>query len=287
METGDIVGWCWWSLMVLISILNFILLLYACKNYPDAPTQVQTKGEYKIFKLSAIIFTIICAYRAVMPRIDVTRVCWFDTPANWILFGRITACIAEICWALQMGLLLRRFALVMYLPKYGKHFERAGISVIIIACIAECNSWANLITENNFFAVIEQFLWMVLFEITGIGMILLLKSLSYKTSTLTSYWIFGAIMIIIGLEQAYEAFGLYLVRYLQDENNHKIYYGFSDGLKKLTQCNQVTQNIADWDGDAPWMTGYFSIGVWSSIWLFIAPFNLIGIADRGLDPMLN
>lgn len=183
---------------------------------------------------------------------------------------------------MQMGLFLRRLAICINTSRSSIHYERAGFIVIIIACIGEINSWTNLITENNFFAVIEQFLWMILFEITGIGIILLLKKYANDNAP-KSYWIFGIIMIIIGLEQGFESFGLYLTEYLNDENNNKKYYGFVQGLNRLTECNTVTQNIIDWEDDAPWMTGYFSIAVWSSIWLYIAPFNLVTI----YQPMLN
>jgi hypothetical protein len=34
----------------------------------------------------------------------------------------------------------------------------------------------------------------------------------------------------------------------------------------------VTQSMDVWQNDAAWMTAYFSIGVWSSIWLSVARF---------------
>lgn len=31
--------------------------------------------------------------------------------------------------------------------------------------------------------------------------------------------------------------------------------------------------MADWMSDALWMTGYFSVGVWTSIWLAVAQYS--------------
>ena len=38
----------------------------------------------------------------VLPRIDVPRICWFDSPLNWVVFGRAAATIAEVAWATQV-----------------------------------------------------------------------------------------------------------------------------------------------------------------------------------------
>lgn len=100
MEEGEIIGWTWWSTMLLISIFNFVLLFYIIRKYPTPPSDIQPRREQNIMRISAIIFTVVCAYRAILPRIDVPRTCWFNTFANWIIFGRTGACIAEIWFVL-------------------------------------------------------------------------------------------------------------------------------------------------------------------------------------------
>merc|ERR1719387_760960 len=124
-----------------------------------------------------------------------------------------------------------------------KQCSRAGSLVIAFACIAECCSWTNLITESNLFAVFEQFLWAVLFLITGVGMALVLRS---WPGVPWSWWLFVVWAIITGTEQGYEAFGLYLPRYLQDQENGKVYQGFLIGLGKLAECHMVSESLFDW-----------------------------------------
>ena len=80
----------------------------------------------------------------------------------------------------------------------------------------------------------------------------------------------------MGLEQNYEAFFLYLPRYLQDQRDHVHYESFSTGLHRLEGCAEVTQDMDVWRSDAPWMTAYFSVGVWISIWLGVSPMPGVG-----------
>ena len=46
---------------------------------------------------------------------------------------------------------------------------------------------------------------------------------------------------------------------------------FKAGFLRLRHCKTVTRDMSDWTADAAWMTPYFSLCVWSSIWLSIAP----------------
>lgn len=272
--TASDTGWAWWGVMLSVSVLNLLLLAvvhFRSRKKPADASQQPTQ-ERRLLHAAAVVFTFVCAYRSVLPRIDVERVCWLDTPLNWIIFGRLAATFAEVAWAMQMGLVLRRLAICLFnqqcLSVHGKNLAcAAGILVIAFACIAECWSWTNLITENNIFAVVEQGLWSAIFLATGMGMALLVP---FWRDAPRSYRLFAILAILMGAEQAWEAFGLYLSRFQADQAAHKQYQGFSDGLKMLAGCATVTQDIQAWSGDFPWMTGYFSFGVWSSIWLSVA-----------------
>lgn len=264
-------GWVWWWTMLVVSVFNVVLLIAALRT---SKTSSPPK-EKAVLAAAAILFTLTCAYRAILPRVDVVRQCWFDSPANWIIFGRFFACWAEIGWATQMGLVLRRLAISMQEQGMISHSVRtrahqAGIAVISMACFAECWSWTNLITESDLFSTVEQALWCALFLVTGVGMVVLMRMLD-KPLRSTPYMLFAALVIMMGLEQGYEAFGLYLTRFLDEQHRGVPFQGFVTGLGKLADCAHVTKNINNWKDDFPWMTGYFSVGVWSSIWLAVAP----------------
>ena len=282
--------------MVVISIFNIILLsAIALKMWrPPMGAATESMSAFRGMRIAAVIFTLVCAYRAILPRIDVTRTCWFDTPLNWVLFGRICATVAEVCWAYQMGALARTLA--GRLAKGGAvsansaaHLGRAGASVIAMACVAECCSWTNLITENNLFACFEQALWMALFIVESAVLALLLMAWRLVAAAhaghapaapalsrpprLAFYFAFVVLAFGMGVEQGYEAFDLYLGRYIQDEGQPggPHYQPFGKGLARLAACANTTQSMDDWAQDAQWMTGYFSVAVWSSLWLSMAP----------------
>jgi len=276
--------------MLVVSIGNVALLIVSQRRRPKPGSQPD--WERRLMHIAAVVFTIVCAYRALLPRIDVTRTCWYSSPLNWVLFGRLAAHVAEVCWATQMGLLLRRLGIC--LAGRGLASNRvcmraavSGLIVIALALVAECWSWTNLITQNNIFAVVEQAIWLVLFLITGIGFMLLLPCWPGRP---WSYWVFGILAVAMGIEQGYEAFGLYFQRYLSDEANGVHYSAFAAGVRSLASCATVTRDINAWSGDLPWMTGYFSAGVWSSIWLASAPLpgpTESPLAPRRLPPRLG
>ena len=91
---GVTAGWAWWGVMTTISVVNLIILLVVLKRYPVA--RIPPTWEVRARRVAAIVFTIVCAYRSILPRVDVTRLCFFDTPLNWIIFGRTGTCVAVL-----------------------------------------------------------------------------------------------------------------------------------------------------------------------------------------------
>lgn len=75
------------------------------------------------------------------------------------------------------------------------------------------------------------------------------------------YRAFVVVALGMAVEQAYEAFGLYLPRFLSDQAIGVVYNGVGEGLRKLAACAVATHDIRDWSSDAPWMTGAPSRGL--------------------------
>lgn len=156
-------GWAWWSLMVAISVFNVALVtVVLAKTRSRHQQHQQQRWERKARRASAVVFTAVCAYRSILPRVDVPRMCFFNTPLNWVVFGRTAATVAEVCWALQMGLLVRRLGVTVGPAPLGtgaasgrvaKRAATAGYAVFWMACFAECWSWTNLITESNLVSI--------------------------------------------------------------------------------------------------------------------------------------
>jgi len=65
---------------------------------------------YNQRRFPSLVFTLVCAYRALLPRVDVPRVCWWDSAANAVLYGRAAATAAELLWAVQLAVVMERLS---------------------------------------------------------------------------------------------------------------------------------------------------------------------------------
>jgi len=62
---------------------------------------------------------------------------------------------------------------------------------------------------------------------------------------------------------------MYFKRWLASDPNARP--SFIEGLRNTGSCAIVTRDFEAWREDMLWMAGYFSVGVWISIWLMRAP----------------
>ena len=62
--------------------------------------------ELMLLLCAAYVFG--CAFRSVLPRADVQRICLFDTWLSSVAVGRSVATIAEICFVIQWAIVLRQ-----------------------------------------------------------------------------------------------------------------------------------------------------------------------------------
>ncbi len=103
----------------------------------------------------ASVFTLICAFRSVVPRADVQRLTLFDSSLATVLVGRTVATIAELAFVAQWALALERTAQLA-----GVEAARAIAAAALVAIsVAECFSWYAVLTTNYFGHVVEESLW--------------------------------------------------------------------------------------------------------------------------------
>ena len=55
------------------------------------------------------VYVLVCAYRSLLPRVDLERLVVVDSPLSSVFLGRTAATLAEVCFALQLGLLCLAF----------------------------------------------------------------------------------------------------------------------------------------------------------------------------------
>src|SRR5499433_2205992 len=132
----------WWSFLTAVSIANIMLWLFLhrrLRNTAIAPSRRILGLELMVLLCAAYVFG--CAFRSLLPRADVQRICLFDTWLSSIAVGRSVATIAELCFALQWAIVLRQLGRLTQ----SETVQRiAGIVVPFIAT-AEICSWYSVI----------------------------------------------------------------------------------------------------------------------------------------------
>ncbi|HXB18541.1 MAG TPA: hypothetical protein VNV40_06870, partial [Steroidobacteraceae bacterium] len=71
---------------------------------------------------------------------------------------------------------------------------------------------------------------------------------------------------------------MYWARWRGDQASGHEYSSIADGIVDARKRWMVSYRWDDWKNEIPWMTLYFTFGVWSSIWLVWA--SLPGLEHR-------
>src|SRR5262249_50214205 len=136
----------------LCAVASLNVLLWSCSllsfrkrtNHENETTRTTREA---LLWLSAV-YVLGCAFRSVLPMVDVPRICLHDTWISRIFVGRSIATVAELCFALQSALLLREAGL-----------PRIAQLVVSLIALAEAFSWGAVLTGNNLMHAVENSLW--------------------------------------------------------------------------------------------------------------------------------
>jgi hypothetical protein len=92
----------WWRALCLVSGLNVCLWL-AVVHFG------RLSGAHGGLHLTLSgVYVLVCAYRSVLPRVDLERLVVVDTRLSSIFLGRAAATVAEICFSIQLSLLVHQ-----------------------------------------------------------------------------------------------------------------------------------------------------------------------------------
>src|SRR5499427_10796457 len=95
----------WWAMLTLVSGVNIALWFLLYRELHTQPV-----GSMQLMLLLCAAYVFGCAFRSVLPRADVQRICLFDTFLSSILIGRSVATVAELCFAAQWAIVLGALA---------------------------------------------------------------------------------------------------------------------------------------------------------------------------------
>jgi hypothetical protein len=255
------VSW-WWGFLTIVSGFNIAVWFLLYRWLHEQPTSRSTPGIEVMLLLSAA-YVFGCAFRSLLPRADVQRVCLFDTWLSSVVIGRTVATVAEICFAAQWVLVLHRLGTMA-----GADTTLNAAWVILpLIIIAECFSWYAVLTRNYLGNSIENSIWAASFFIIGIGLCRLLPEFDGPVRMVLAVAVIGiagylAFLMTIDVP-------MYLRRWRTELGDRSKFMRPLAGLYDVSTRWVVTHDLAEWKDEIPWMSLYFSVAVWASLALCV------------------
>ena len=251
----------WWGFLLVVSSANIALWLMLHRRFRKRVLVDRRGGvlrvELLVFLCAAYVFG--CAFRSVLPRADVQRICLFDTWLSSVFVGRSVATVAEICFVVQWAIVLHLLATL------AKSDTARNISYAIVPLIlaAEFFSWYAVITLDYLGNALENSLWAVTFLLIAAGLLRLSSKFNgvVRVAIGTAVaGIAGYLMFLVTIDVP-----MYFGRWQADVASGKELLGLLAGLHDLSNRWAVTHDIVHWQDEIAWMSLYFSVAVWSSL----------------------
>lgn len=252
----------WWRGLCVLGISNVLLWLaiwhFGPRDNPYCAIQLALSGVY----------VFVCAYRSIFPRVDLERLVVVDSTLSSIFLGRSAATIAEICFGLQLGLLVHQM---------GAH---AGLTLVqyaawvipVLMTLAQVFCWHSILTLNHITQAVESFLWAAGFS----WFAALLTIIAMDTSGAVHFLaITGAAGSVVFVTYALLVdIPLYLRRFRNGRAVGQQYLSVTQGARDAWGRREQSHSWDRWKDDALWLTPYFSVGAWFSMTLVFLPLAL-------------
>ena len=222
--------------------------------------------------LLSAVYVAGCAFRSFLPVIDIPRLVLIDSRLSSVLVGRSVATVAELCFAAQWALILHRAALLGRSP----FVQEVSLAVVPLIMLAEGCSWYAVLTTEQRAHAVENSLWGLSAALAVAGMLVIGP---HRLAALYLPMIAGG--------AAYVAFifiydvPMYWSRWLVDQANGRRYLSVAEGMVDVCRRWTVSYRWEDWRNEVPWMSLYFTFGVWSSIGLVYATLRQYGLTRIG------
>jgi hypothetical protein len=248
-------------------VLNVVLWSLSALAVGREHVFIRVEGEAACYPqlLLSMVYVAGCAFRSFLPVIDIPRIVLVDSRLSSVLVGRSVATVAELCFAAQWALMLHRAAVLS-----GTPVARAtALALVPLIVLAEACSWYAVLTTEQRAHAVENSLWGLAAALVVAGVLMIGRPG------------LGALYPgVIAGGAAYAAFifvydvPMYWSRWRADQARGHRYSSIADGMVDVTRRRTVSCRWEDWSNEVPWMSLYFTFGVWSSIWLVHASLAL-------------
>jgi hypothetical protein len=246
--------------LTLVSSGNIALwfLLYH-EFHRHATTGPERTFDIKFMLLLCAAYVFGCAFRSLLPRADVQRICLFDTWLSSVLVGRSVATVAEVCFATQWAMVLGQ------LGGIAGDDPSLIVAWVVVPLIlaAQCCSWYGVLTTNYLANAIENSIWAVAFLLVGVVLCRLLPEFDGPVRL--------TIVVAIAGIASYLAFlmtidvPMYLSRWQAGLARGRKHLSPLQGLRDASTRWVVTHDFSQWKDEIAWMSLYFTAAVWASL----------------------
>lgn len=243
--------------MTAISLIN--LLLWICSSH----SAVDVYGRRQWFL--AGIFTFVCAFRAVLLRVDLERFVMVDHWLSSVFIGRSLATVAELSFAAQVALALREIGAQAGLPAVQWY----ALCVVPLLAVAQLFCWYSVATLNHGGHAIEESLWTFTHGFSGVC---LAFAWPHATSALKPFLGLGVVFAagFVAFMTAIDV-PMYFRRWKAGRAAGASYRPVFDGLRDSWERRIPTQSWEHWKEEIGWLTMYFSFAVWVSLMMIRLP----------------
>jgi hypothetical protein len=242
-------------MLTLVSVTNIGVWFFLYRALPA--TGAGSGIELMLLLCAAYVFG--CAFRSVLPRADVQRICLFDHWLSSVFVGRSVATIAEVCFAAQWTVILVQLGELTG----ADAAVNVAWAVLWLIVIAECFSWYAVLTTNYLGNAIENSIWAVAFLLVGVALCRLLPEFGGAVRWVLLIAIAGIVFYLAFLVTI--DVPMYLSRWKAGLEDGSKLLGILEGLRDVRTRWVVTHDIAHWKGEIAWMSLYFSLAVWASL----------------------
>ncbi|HVV52080.1 MAG TPA: hypothetical protein VHO06_20600 [Polyangia bacterium] len=253
-----VVAWIWFlRAVVVLNVAVWFRMAAAFRR--ESPLQGAELRRYRRRQvILSGLFVAGCAFRSILPRADVQRICPFDTWLSVVLVGRAVATVAELAFMAQWALLLGESA------GPGSRDPARLVSRVLVPLIAvaELCSWYAVLSTNYLGNAIEQSIWTFASALVLLGLLARERGARPRFVGIAAALI-GAYILFMSMVDV----PMYLRRWRADEASGRSYLSFVDGVRDVGSRRVVTRAWEPWHEEIPWMSLYFSTGVWVSLWL--------------------
>lgn len=169
-------AWLWWAFLTTVSFGNVAFLAGIWKRHWEAPgtTEHTQLNQYRRkLRWASVVYVVACFERSVWPRIDVERICFFESVLSITFVGRSLATVAELCFAWQIALVLDRLAADLQdkqiqrmipspCPAWKLRWIRVFANIIVPAiAVAQTCCWLGVTTTRQVWHAVEESIWMM------------------------------------------------------------------------------------------------------------------------------